>query len=76
MDIECVCVIDYSNGSSITFTPAPISAVHANLHAISPHLIRVYHVCIDDAIFLSLLQVYKKTLTTYTSISPRHHVAM
>jgi len=53
MDIESVCVIDYSNVSSITFTPAPISDVHADLHAIPPHLIRVYHVCNDDVIFLS-----------------------
>ena len=63
------------SGSSITYTPAPLSAVHPNLHVIAPHLIRVYHVCNDDVITLSLLQLYKKTLTTYTSISLRHHVS-
>ena len=60
MDIESVCVIDYSNGSSITFTPAPISAVHANLHTIPPHLIRVYHVCNDDVIFSLFYRCIKR----------------
>ena len=60
MDIEGVCVIDYSNGSSITFTPAPISAVHANLNAIPPHLIRVYHVCNDDVIFSLFYRCIKR----------------
>jgi hypothetical protein len=51
--------IQYSNGSSITFTTAPISTVHPNLHAIPPRLIRVYHSC-NDVIFFFFYSCIKR----------------
>jgi len=51
-----------------------LSAVRQTLPAIPPRLIRLYHSS-NYVIFFSLLQLYKKTLTAYTSIGQRRHVS-